>query len=239
MDFSPDIDVPGPSEQEIALQQEQLELLQEQRKLSDLLTPFLFEEAGITAIRDEAGEIIGFEREEDPNQPLREEIERGFLERTQAALAGELPVNPALIRAREEGLKTLEERLRKQLGPGFETSSPGIEALSEFGTRSEELFEGARRGDLTLAESLGIARQESQERTLDRLFGRAAAGFEFPRSAAASITGPLSLFQQDRALQLQANITSQQIGGQTLASLFGAAGTAVGLGIGLGGFGGG
>ena len=36
--------------------------------------------------------IIGFERIEDPNEALRREIETGLLERSRAALAGELPV---------------------------------------------------------------------------------------------------------------------------------------------------
>src|SRR3990172_2008136 len=113
--------------------------------------------------------FIAWDPKADELAPLRSQIEKGFLERTQAALAGQLPVNPALLSDLAENERTLRETLRRQLGPGFETSSPGIESLGEFGQRRSELLESARRGDLTLAEQLGISRQQANDLQLQNL----------------------------------------------------------------------
>ena len=173
------VKVPGPSAAERALQQQQAALLRMQQDIlvrqereQRVLNPLLLEAAGIQAEFGPEGELISAQRAEDPLAERRREIEEGFLERTEAALAGELPVNPALLRDLGEQEATLRERLRQQLGPGFETSTPGIEALGEFGQRREELLEGARRGDLTLGEQLSLARQQAQEATLSNFLNR-------------------------------------------------------------------
>lgn len=255
--MTPDIDVPGPSQAEQALQREQTELLRMQRDIltrqlreQQLLAPFLFEEAGVSPIRNEPdpvtgslpdpelpeGALIGFERLDDPTRELREDIERGFLERTQAALAGELPINPALETELSEQEERLREQLRRQVGPGFETSSPGIEALSEFQERATNLREAARRGDLTLAEQLGIARQGANEAQIDsflqRLIGVNQSGLPLAQGfggAAAGFGNAANFLRGDRMAQLQADIAGAQAGSQSLGSLFEGVGT-------LGGF---
>ena len=90
--------------------------------------------------------------------PLEEEVETLSLERTLAALKGELPINPSLTREIDEQEELLREDLRRQLGPGFETSTPGRNALDKFFRDKEEILEGARRADLTNSESLSLAR---------------------------------------------------------------------------------
>jgi hypothetical protein len=56
----------------------------------------------------------------------------------------EAAVLDPMKRQRAEQRRMLEDRLRQQLGPGFETSSAGIEALSRFDTQTQDLLTGAQ-----------------------------------------------------------------------------------------------
>lgn len=229
-----DISVPGPSEEERALQAEQTQLLRQQRDIlskqlreQQLLSPFLFEQAGVKPIIGEDGEITAFERVTDELDPLRRDIEKGFLERTQAALRGELPIDPGLEKDLGDQERILMETLRRQLGPGFETSGPGIEAIARFREQSTNLREAARRGDLTLSEQLGMARELGNEgqidRSLQRIFGVHGLGNQQVGQFAqgiASAEAPLSRFLQERGLQTQASIASAQAGASSMAGLF-------------------
>lgn len=203
-------DVPVQSEEEKALQVEQTELLRQQRDISQqvleqqqLLQPILFEQAGIKTITDEEGNIVGFESD-DPNKAIRQDIETQFLERTQQALAGELPVNPALMRQLEEEENKLNEELRKDFGSieAARTSTPGLERIDRFNRFRTEVLENARRGDLTLAEQLSISRRGAN---LSEIF--------LP-SKIASLPQTSGLFQTSQifgsAVQQRANVRLQQ-----------------------------
>jgi hypothetical protein len=247
MTGSSDVNIPPPSAEEKALQAEQTDLLRQQRdiigeqsRVQKLLDPFLFESAGVKPIFDDAGKVIAFDKIEDPNEALREKIETGFLERTEQALAGELPVNPALLRDLDTQQQAVEERLRRQLGPGYETSTPGQQALQKTLESRNVLLEGARRGDLTLAEQLGLAREQSNEQRINSFLSRTlgvnqaqspfASGFG---QVASGFNQPISSFQNQRNLQTQGAFFNQQNAG---SGLFGTlAGAAVGGFAGAGG----
>jgi hypothetical protein len=62
-----------------------------------------------------------------------------------------------LNRARARQRTVLEENLRRQLGPGFETSSSGIEALTKFDTQSQDIYTQAQQG--AIMQLLGSAQQ--------------------------------------------------------------------------------
>lgn len=220
---SPDVSFPEPTQEERDLQSEQLAVLresrtlqQEQLRVQNLLLPTFFEASGFDPVFED-GRLVSIERAEPTEEDtLRSQIERGFLERTQAALAGNLPVNPALERELQEGEETLREALRKQLGPGFETSTPGIEALAQFTQRGTELREGARRGDLTLAEQLGLARETSNEARTQDFLNRLTGGANFFTGSIGGLgdissrfNAPLNRFQQERGFQFQANLENQ------------------------------
>jgi len=234
------VSVPGPSQEELALRREETRLLRiqtdaitEQLRVQNLLAPHLFTEAGLNPQFDEDGTITGFEPVDSELDVLRDDIERGFLERTNAALQGELPINPALTRSLEDEEVFLRERLLKDLGPGFETGTPGIEALGDFFERKESILEGARRDDLSLAESLGLAREGSNQARIDTQFNRAfgvsnevaALSSNLPRGGFAGVA---SLFADDRSRQLQANIQNANNRSATLGSIFGAVGSVAG-----------
>ena len=130
------VKAPKPTAEERRLQQAQAEqlqlqteILQQQREQQSVLLPVVADELGFDVEVDEFGNITSLAKRDDPQEELREELETGLLERSLAALKGELPVSPALEQELASEEETLRNRLRAQFGPGFETSSPGIEAL--------------------------------------------------------------------------------------------------------------
>ena len=185
--------------------------------------------------------------------PLEEEVETLSLERTLAALKGELPINPSLTRELDEQEELLREDLRRQLGPGFETSTPGRNALDKFFRDKEEILEGARRADLTNSESLSLARSSLRKGTtatttsgsspfiatnLPSRFGDIFRSSDIAQSRSGSISqfsnvasgfGAItSQLQQDRALQLSANITNATNRSNLFGSIFTGVGSLLG-----------
>lgn len=252
------VEVPPPTPEENALRAEQTNLLKQQRILLEqqqseqrALLPLFAQQMGLNIEFDESGKIIG--ATEDPQfaalsdlqrqvmeqslgkllsdaelDPQRKEIERMLLERSGKALRGELEIDPALERDIGNQRETLMERLRGQLGSGFETSSPGIEAIQKFEESANVLRSQARRGELTLAEQLSMAREgmgqgkatqgiQTGQQLLSQIFGaqaqtgnlssvlgiagglgQNAAGYEMP-------IGQLANYRQQ---QLDANIAN-------------------------------
>jgi hypothetical protein len=239
------VSVPPPSAEERELQRQQAEtlklqreILEQQRMQSKVLIPFLAEQEGFDVTTDEFGNITAIGKKPKTELDLmKDEIEKAFTERSLKALKGELPVDPAL----EETLKVQEQELRNklstQLGPGYETSTPGIETLGNFFRSAEILREGARTNQLTLAEQLGITREQQRQfreqsatdlltqqgqqvpLTLAGAFGQNAAGFGRAQEP----------FIRHREMQLQASIANSQ----SRASMFGAGVGALGSIIGV------
>lgn len=179
------------------------------------------------------GDITGFKQIVDPLAKKRSAIEKSLLDRQLAALRGELPVDPALHRSLEESGVNLQDMLRSQLGPGFSTSTPGIQALAEFEKRKLETLDAARRGDINLGETLGQSRQAGNQSLIDAFFGRAGGAVSGPQSLAASFGqaagNPLAFLQQQRQMQLQAMLANQQsqgAAGQGFGQLIGQLGSA-------------
>ena len=143
-----------------AAQTAQMNLMQRQARLQDMLMPISLEQAGYQATRDPTtGEITAISRKPlTQAQLIGQQVEQAAAERSLAALQGRLPVNPALMKQMEQQDVQLNETLRRQLGPGYETSTPGIQALSEWQERKASILEGARRGDLGLMEQVSLAR---------------------------------------------------------------------------------
>ena len=233
------VEAAQPSAEENRLREEQADLLSFQREAlqsqlarQELLDPILFEELGLIQQFDDQGNLTGFERQPDPIGDLREENELAILERQKLALAGDLPISPTLERELGEGRESLEQRLRRQLGTGFDVSSPGIEALGDFDRNATELRESARRGEINLTTQLGIAQGGfnvgAQGQSLSQTFGVSQGGLPFTNSlgsVAGGLGGAAGAFQQDRSLELQAAITNAS----TLQSLFSGIGNTAGF----------
>lgn len=136
----------------------QIERQKEQERLQDLLYPSLLESQGYRLTRDAAGKPVGVELTEEAQE------ERGqrklARERQTKALKGELDVDPALTKQLADEEVALRESLRKQLGGDYATSTPGIEALSQFSERKNSILAGARRGEISLGEQLQASQVE-------------------------------------------------------------------------------
>lgn len=212
------------------LQRKQIE---KSAKEQELLAPILYKQLGITAKYDDQGNITGYE--EGPNAAQKSGIEKLLLDRSEAALKGELPVNPGLISDLDNQEKILKERLFKQLGPGWETSTPGIEALAQFGERKNTLLDASRRGDLTMAESLSMSRDSGN---LNSFGATVSAGNRFLPAGASAGTGAAGygsaagMLASDRLAQYQGEMNAYNSEQKTWGSIFQGVGQLGGLALG-------
>lgn len=240
-----DTEEPTKSPQELALLEQQTSLLKqqsadlkEQKQFQKDLQPFLFEELGIEEkIDPETGER-SFARVDDPARDARDRIELKSLERTELALEGKLPVDPRLERNIAEQKQTLDETLRKSVGRDFASSSIGQERLGDFFSRSEELREGSRRGQIQFgvgnAIALGGAGRDDLSTFLGGAQGISQGGLAFQQAGnqlSGTLGQQLGQFQQDRSLAAQINISNANRRAQSKAALIGAAGSVVGASI--------
>lgn len=237
------VSAPARSPLEDALLSEQVSAVREQQQLQRLLAPILLEQAGFTPTLDSSGNIVGVEKkalspEEAERQKLRGAVETGLLKRSEAALAGKLPVSPTLEREIEQSQKQLRENLRRQLGSGFETSTPGANALATGSQRAIELREAARRGELTLSEQLGVARlganQAASTGSLARLLGTAGQVQSGGLSTIGAFNAPISALEGDLSRQFQATGANVAQSNARTGQLIGAAADLAGTGTGLG-----
>src|SRR5262245_30410172 len=233
------VSAPKPTAEERALQAAQKQsidiqnaiMLGEQRQ-NKVLLPFLAEQQGYDVKLDSEGFLVNIQKRPDPDEDVRKEIEREFNQRTLKALKGELPIDPGLERDITSQREALQNKLASQFGPGYSTASPAIEALQRFDESSNILREGARTGQMTLAEQLGMAREQQNQFTQQSaqdVLRQSAIGDPLTFAGAMGQVANNYLraqqpYIQDRQMQLQARIATQQ----NKMSLFGAGIGAVG-----------
>ena len=84
---------------------------------------------------------------------------RGMAEdQVQAALRGDVAVNPQLARLIQEQLEALHGRLQVELGPGYATSTPGMRALRDFETWAREQIVNDNRVQMGAANAIAMPR---------------------------------------------------------------------------------
>jgi hypothetical protein len=132
------------------LEYQQAQLAQEQER--QRLQPLLYEASGVRPIYDESGKITSFALTEEAQ--ARKDYENQLLDHQRKALARELPVDPTLERALTEGEQQLRAQLQAQLGTGYETSTPGIQALEAYRQRAAEARATVAHGQLTSGQQL-------------------------------------------------------------------------------------
>jgi len=203
----------------------------------------LQEERGTLADRLTGGKITGYELLPEVKahqermkqlQAQQDDITGLMQERTLKALRGELPVDPALERQLSEGRQTLASTLRSNLGSGYETSTPGIQALADYDKRAEELRMASRKDELYNTNQLQLAGQQFGTQLDQMRFGNVVGiqnqpfqGAQALGQSSSMLNAPLSAYMQDRNAQLNAATTNAQSAGQAAA----ARGQMVGSGI--------
>jgi hypothetical protein len=213
-----------------------------------MLAPLMYKAAGIVPQYDQSGNITGFTAAPlTEAQQAEQDINVALAQREKQALAGEIPVSPSVTQSLAQQEQTLGEVMRKQVGPAWQTSTPGIEAMAKFGQSKAAILDAAQRGDISMYESMSLTQQQAENQRLANLFAQASAMPGFTQQsgagfgqAAAGFNSPLQYYQNLRNQQLQAEIANifqpntlgsifGGIGGMAMGSLFG------GLGLGVGG----
>lgn len=239
-----EVAAPQPSEAEQNLQQQQADLLQQQTTIlqqqyaqQQLLAPILYKQAGLTPTYAADGTTItGFTQTADPNADLTSSIQTQLLQREQDALNGKLPIDPALTNELNSEDTTLNSSLQKNLGPGYATSTPGIQSLAAQANKRGELTYAASTGDLTTAAALQTGQASStadlQNASLNRILGIQSGGNQFASlygNAAASTGGAISGYQNQDQLSLNAAVQNQN----AKAAAAGQQQAAIGAGVGI------
>lgn len=204
---------PGPSAEERELQSTQNQILRENQAImkdqlaqQELLAPYFYKQLGLNPRFGENGKIVGFDEDPasaDPNKALKAEIERGLLERSSKALKGELPVDVGLMRELNEADTKINDVLRRNLGSGYATSTPGLEAQQRQSESRNLILDAVRRGDLTTGESLSLAR-EGGNRALETARISDIMGVSSLRSSGVAGLGQISqMFGQQAGMMAQ------------------------------------
>lgn len=170
---------PGMSAEEIEYQQLRLELARQQKYDKEQMRPFELRSQGL--IEDEDGNIRKMTEDEflsglSASETADYEIMLSSQERLQQAYAGELPVSPAMEAQIQEQEKQFREALSQRLGPGWQTTTSGQQALSEMQTKAELLREEARRGAITGESGIALARS-GHLGNVQAMSGQQASGF--------------------------------------------------------------
>ena len=121
------------AKQGIDLTTMQIEGIKEEIERNKALEPAILETIGFT--KDESGKYI-------PTTNIQKQLEETYMK----ALSGETPISPALEAEIGQQEKQLRQHLSQKLGPGYETTTPGIQALDQFQRRATLVREEARRG---------------------------------------------------------------------------------------------
>jgi len=219
-----DVNVPGPTAEEIELQKMQVEQLKKQNALSEQFQPFILESLGFQ-IEDD-GTVTKLEKEPD-------ELAQLYEQRQLQALKGELPISPAMEKELAGQQSALQENLATRLGPDWSQTTAGQQSMSEFQKRAELLREEARRGQITTGEGLLESRlgflQGTQQQGLSNL-----GAFASPTSSGA-YQSALQPYQMQRQMQFGAEQINAQNQSGLLSGLMGMVGTGVGSYMGAGG----
>ena len=173
-----------------ALLRQQGGIIGQQQGLVNLLQPQLLKQLGFD-ITQEGGNITGITPGQQLLQRLQggRDIESQLQARTLAALQGNAPVDPGVERNIGQQEQSLRNSLLANLGTGYETSSPGIEALMRFQQAATESRFGVQQNALNQGFGMGLQQQQQNLNILPGLYG---AGINFqgmPLSSLAQAVG--------------------------------------------------
>ena len=207
-------DGPSVQAQDPGLVAQQTELLKMQvdtAKKGQALEPIMLQTAGLKYNPD----TKAYEFLDPTTQANKSEIERLQTDRSLKALRGELPVTETLKKELELGQNRLNEKLQRQLGPGYALSTPGQMAQREYSTMATSLKEAEQRDMLTTAETLAINRGQNRTTNMQNFENPFASQARLLAPGAAGVNSAIQNDNTTRGMQMQSGIA----GGQNTASL--------------------
>ncbi len=175
----------------------------------------------------------------DPNsnEMRSRSLQGDFLTRAQTAMQGNAPINPGLQRQLAAEEQQLRGQLAQNLGPGYQTTSAGMEALANFQKRRSELMYNEQQDAMNQGVQNALGLQGSNLSTLAALYGvsepvlRAITGATNTANSATNAQNQTNLSNAQTMGQLQQNVmnpmtTAGNMNAQTLAALYGMTGAA-------------
>lgn len=223
-----DVNVPGPTAQEVELQQIQLDTIKKQNAYYAQMEPYILQNMGYK--KDSSGNIVAMTDAEKYN--AMSEVDKGtydinklMLERQKNALEGKLPVSPALENELAKQKTDLEAYLSRKLGSNWANSTPGIQALAEFNKNAETLREEARTGQITSGEQLLLAGLQGQQQAQNYATSSAASFPSFNSGLVGLSSQAQQPYQYYNGLALQANMANAQNSAGLMQGLGSLAGT--------------
>lgn len=216
---------------------QQLAIAQQQQAYGNAIAPLQLIQSGYSpeAVADDyqaqPGETVvpiggkQYRIARDPNEASLDaqnrEISLASGARTLAALKGELPVDPAVEQDITRGRQELMEELRNRLGPGFETSDPGMRALSEYDRNTTAIRYQVRTGELNSANAIAMNTQGGMQRrsaqalaSMQDVLTPIARANETYVGAGSLAGGMIGRDHGQRLMQMQLGNSNQMIGQQ-------------------------
>lgn len=144
-------------------------------------------EPSVEELKSLRDNIAMMERATSRTESMLDAINPAFMENARQSVAllqgKEAPILDPVRKARERGRINLTNRLRQQLGTGFETSSAGIESLNRYDTETEGLLAQAQQS--AIAQMMGVNLQAQGQLGLPE--SRLAQAYSIPTAQAGRI----------------------------------------------------
>lgn len=232
--MSTKVEAPQPSAEEQALQREQLSLLQQQRAETEAFKPLLYEQMGLREVDGKLEKVPWEERlaAMSPQERAGYDLNELYLQRQMDALAGNLPVSPAMEAELTQQRENLMGNMSRKLGSNWALSTPGIQSMSEFDKRAELLREEARRGQISTGEGLLSARAGILGGQQAQNYGQMSS-WNLPQfqGLSGAYSNAYQPFQFNRNMQFQANQQTAANRAGLIGDAFGLLGTVGGAGL--------
>lgn len=190
----------------------QRELEEERMNLGELIMEPLLAEYGVTVQKDDSGRTFGFSTDEGAFGFTLDDLLAQAGGRLKSALGEEVPfeeAHPDVARLQEEERLSLGQTFREQIGPGYASSTPFLEAQERLLRKQGDVRRTTSESDIALSSGLMTNLQ-----SLQNIFTGSVSGLtELPFRGAESLSQIAAGFTpQIQAGVQQAGLGLQQFG---------------------------
>jgi hypothetical protein len=160
------------------------------------------------------------------------DIQKLQSDRQLKALKGELDVDPALEKQIAQEYSKMSESLSQRLGQGWETSTPGIQALDSFNQRAELLRAAQRKDEMTTGQASLLNTMGFLNNDQSNMSARYSNYAQTPIASMGAISTALQPYQQYASMNNQNNIANAQSSSARESGLMSGIGSLTGMALG-------
>lgn len=256
---SPEPPTPTPAQEaatrtQTQVMQEQLRIAQGQEAMANAIVPLQMAQQGYTLRPATSGETLGTGQYEipiggknyvvqlTPDQQqindINKQVSIASGQQALNAIQGKMPIDPAVEEDISRQSQQLQADLANRLGPGWQTSDPGIRAMNEFQRQADLTRFNIRYGMLSNQNAISLGTQQGLNAQQAKLANSVMAAQQ-PYLLTANMLGQgagtaANIYNQQQGAQelglhraqIGANMTSSAISG-----VLGAAGLGVGAAL--------